>query len=125
MLYESTRGKYRRVSSAEAIKLGISPDGGLFVPCENVVVDIDKLRAMVGLQYTDLAYLILKEYLDDYTEEEIRECVRLAYNTKNFDSPVIAPVRRLTDSLYILELWHGPTCAFKDLALQILPHLLT
>ena len=125
MLYESTRGKYKRVSSAEAIKLGISPDGGLFVPCENVVIDKDTLRAMVGLEYTDLAYLILKEYLDDYTEEEIRECIRLAYNTKNFDSPVIAPVRRLTDSLYILELWHGPTCAFKDLALQILPHLLT
>jgi threonine synthase len=125
MLYESTRGNYRQVSSAEAIKLGISPDGGLFVPCKNVVIDRDTLCRMVGLDYPDIAFLILQLYLDDYTEEEIRECVRLAYNTENFDSPVIAPVRKLNDSLYILELWHGPTCAFKDMALQILPHLLT
>ena len=63
MLYESTRGKYRQVSSAEAIKLGISPDGGLFVPCENVVFDRDALCRMVGLDYQERAYLILKEYL--------------------------------------------------------------
>jgi threonine synthase len=125
MLYESTRGNYRRVSSAEAIKLGISPDGGLFVPCENVVFDRKTLLGMVNLDYREQAYLILKEYLDDYSEEEIRECVKLAYNSQNFDSPVVAPLHRLNDSLYVLELWHGPTCAFKDMALQILPHLLT
>lgn len=125
MLYESTRGNYRRVSSAEAIKLGISPDGGLFVPCENVVFDSEKLQGLVNLDYRELAYLILSEFLDDYSDEEIRECVNLAYNTENFGSPAIAPVHRLNDSLYILELWHGPTCAFKDMALQILPHLLT
>lgn len=125
MLYESTRGKYRQVSSAEAIKLGISPDGGLFVPCENVAFDRDMLCRMVGLNYQERAYLILKEYLDDYSEEELRECVRLAYSTEHFDTPLIAPVHRLNDSLYVLELWHGPTCAFKDMALQILPHLLT
>jgi len=125
MLYESTRGKYRQVSSAEAIKLGISPDGGLFVPCENVVFDRDALCRMVGLDYQERAYLILKEYLDDYSEEELRECVSLAYSTEHFDTPLIAPVHRLNESLYVLELWHGPTCAFKDMALQILPHLLT
>ena len=125
MLYESTRGKYRQVSSAEAIKLGISPDGGLFVPCENVTFDRDTLCRMVGLNYQERAYLILKEYLDDYSEEELRECVKLAYSTEHFDTPLIAPVHRLNESLYVLELWHGPTCAFKDMALQILPHLLT
>lgn len=125
MLYESTRGNYRRVSPAEAIKLGISPDGGLFVPSENVVFDIKKLLDMVNTDYRERAYLVLKEYLDDYSEEEIRECVKLAYNTGSFDSPYFAPVHRLNDSLYILELWHGPTCAFKDMALQVLPHLLT
>ncbi|MDD4768150.1 MAG: threonine synthase [Desulfotomaculaceae bacterium] len=125
MLYESTRGNYRRVSAAEAIKLGIAPDGGLFVPCDRVVIDSKKLQDMVKLDYRERAYLILKEYLDDYTEDEIRECLKLAYNTENFASPAIAPVHRLNDGLYLLELWHGPTCAFKDMALQILPHLLT
>ena len=125
MLYESTRGSSGRVSSAEAIKLGISPDGGLFVPCDSVVFDSKKLLDMVNLDYRERAYLILKEYLDDYSDEEIRDCLQLAYNTENFGSPAPAPVRRLDDSLYVLELWHGPTCAFKDMALQILPHLLT
>lgn len=125
MLYESTRGNYRRVPSAEAIKLGISPDGGLFVPCENVLFDSKMLMGMVGRDYRERAFLILKEYLDDYSDEEIRECVSLAYNAEKFGTPDIAPVHRLSDSLYILELWHGPTCAFKDMALQILPHLLT
>lgn len=124
MLYESTRGNYRRVSSAEAIKLGIAPDGGLFVPCDKVVIDSKKLQDMVKLDYRERAYLILKEYLDDYSEDEIRDCLKLAYNTENFASPVIAPVHKLNDGLYILELWHGPTCAFKDMALQILPQLL-
>lgn len=125
MLYESTRGQFRRVLSAEAIKLGISPDGGLFVPRETVLITGEQLKKMAGLRYQDKAVLILKEYLSDYTEEEIRACVALAYNSEKFDSPEIAPVRKLDDSLYILELWHGPTCAFKDMALQILPHLLT
>lgn len=125
MLYESTRGNYRRVSSAEAIKLGIAPDGGLFVPCDKVVIDSRKLQDMVKLDYRERAYLILKEFLDDYSEDEIRDCLKLAYNTENFASAAIAPVHRLSDGLHILELWHGPTCAFKDMALQILPHLLT
>nr|MBP7330787.1 threonine synthase [Bacillota bacterium] len=125
MLYESTRGNYRGVTSAEAIKLGIAPDGGLFVPCDRVTIDGQKLQDMIKLDYRERAFLILKEFLDDYSEGEIRDCLKLAYNTENFASPVIAPVHRLRDGLYILELWHGPTCAFKDMALQMLPHLLT
>lgn len=125
MLYESTRGQFRRILSAEAIKLGLSPDGGLFVPREIVPISEEQLKKMTGLSYQDKAVMLLKEYLSDYTEEEIKECVDLSYNTEKFDSPEIAPVRKLDESLYILELWHGPTCAFKDMALQILPHLLT
>lgn len=125
MLYESTRGQFKRVLAAEAIKLGISPDGGLFVPREIPTITEKQLKEMQGLSYQAKASLILKEYLTDYTEEEVRECVDLAYNSEKFDSPEIAPVHKLNDSLYVLELWHGPTCAFKDMALQILPHLLT
>lgn len=125
MLYESTRGRFKKILSAEAIKLGISPDGGLFVPCEIPVLSIDRLKEMTNQDYQARAAVILKEYLTDYSKEEINECVSLSYNREKFDAPAIAPVRQLNDSLSILELWHGPTCAFKDMALQILPHLLT
>jgi len=125
MLYESTRGQFKRVLSAEAIILGISPDGGLFVPYEIPQISRNRLNEMTGRDYQARAAVILKEYLTDYSEEEINECVSFSYNQDKFDSPAIAPVRQLNDSLYILELWHGPTCAFKDMALQILPHLLT
>jgi len=125
MFYESTRGNFRRVFSAEAIKLGISPDGGLFVPLETVLLGGEEIEKLAGLNYRERAAFILKPYLTDFTEEEVVECVSLAYNTEKFDLPEIAPVRRLADGLYILELWHGPTCAFKDMALTILPHLLT
>ena len=125
MLYKSTRGQYRQVSSAEAIKMGIAPDGGLFVPSEEVRVSPDQLREWAGLDYRGKAVRILKEYLTDFTLEEITECVSLAYSTGRFDAPEIAPLHKLEDSLHVLELWHGPTSAFKDLALQILPHLLT
>lgn len=125
MLYESTRSKFKQVSSAEAIKRGIAPDGGLFVPHEIVQIHGEELKEMAGLSYQRLAAAVLKKYLTDYSDEEIEDCVALAYNEKNFDSPAIAPIHKLDESLYILELWHGPTCAFKDLALQILPHLLT
>ncbi len=125
MLYESTRGKYGRVSSAEAIKMGISPDGGLFVPSEIPSITGELLQEMAALSYQQKAAVILKLYLTDYTENEIESCVSLAYNSSKFDSPEIAPVKKLGDFLSTLELWHGPTCAFKDMALQILPHLLT
>ncbi len=125
MLYESTRGQCRKVSSAEAIKMGIAPDGGLFVPCEKVKVSQDQLKEWAGLDYRGRAVCILKEYLTDFTVDELGTCVSLAYNTSRFDAPEIAPLHKLEDLLYVLELWHGPTSAFKDLALQILPRLLT
>lgn len=125
MLYESTRGKYRSVTSAEAIKMGIAPDGGLFVPESRPFIDAGKLREMASLPYNGRAVSILQYFLTDYTGDEIRDCVNNAYNPDKFDTPEIAPVKRLSAGLYSLELWHGPTCAFKDMALQILPHLLT
>ena len=107
MLYKSTRGQYREVSAAEAIKMGIAPDGGLFVPSEEVRVSRDQLKEWAGLDYRGKAVRILKEYLTDFTVEEITECVSLAYNTGRFDTPEIAPVHKLEDSLHVLELWHG------------------
>lgn len=125
MLYQSTRDKNITVQSAEAIKLGISPDGGLFVPQEMPEISEDKIVQMAELNYNKRAVEILKLFLTDFTEEEIKECVNKAYNKEKFETENIAPVYKLSDEVYFLELWHGPTCAFKDMALQILPHLLT
>ncbi len=125
MLYESTRGKFHSVTSAEAIKMGIAPDGGLFVPETRPRIEPEILHKMKTFSYNEKASFILKHFLTDYTEDEIIECVNNAYNTDKFDTPAIAPVKDLAPGLYALELWHGPTCAFKDMALQILPHLLT
>ncbi|MBF7083132.1 threonine synthase [Desulfallas sp. Bu1-1] len=124
MLYESTRGDYQQLSAAEAIKLGISPDGGLFVPEERVSIPAEEIVALAGVPYQDRAIRILQPFLSGFTVEEISQCVNDAYNGNSFDHPAVAPVVHLADRLGVLELWHGPTCAFKDMALQILPHLL-
>jgi len=124
MQYKSTRGGMRAVSSAEAIKMGISSDGGLFVPETPVELSIDEIKQLVDMSYQQRAVAILKHFITDYTEEEITECVNNAYTIEKFGCSEIAPVHKLNENAYILELWHGPTCAFKDMALQILPHLL-
>jgi len=124
MFYESTRGGLKGLSSAEAIKMGIAPDGGLFVPEERVTVDIDKMQNFINMSYHDRAVEILKYFIDDYSEDEIKECVYNAYTFDKFGCNEIAPVYKLTDNIHVLELWHGPTSAFKDMALQILPHFL-
>lgn len=124
MLYESTRGGIRSVPSAAAIKMGIAPDGGLFVPEANVKFSFGEIEKMSGMSYREKAAEILARFLDDYTREEIEECVGAAYAAEKFSSSDIAPVVKLTENAYVLELWHGPTCAFKDMALQLLPHLL-
>ncbi len=124
MRYESTRGKAGSVASAEAIKLGIAPDGGLFVPEKIVQIAMTDIRKMADLDYINRTAGILRLYLDDYTDVEIYECAAAAYNLSRFDHPDIAPLRKLNDHVFMLELWHGPTCAFKDMALQLMPHLL-
>ncbi|WP_066632870.1 threonine synthase [Desulfolucanica intricata] len=125
MLYESTRGKYNTILSAEAIKQGIAPDGGLFVPSKGVALSAEQIYDMIDLNYKQIAIEILKLFLTDFTEEEITDCVNNAYNEDKFDAKEITPLSKLSDYLFVLELWHGPTCAFKDMALQILPHFLT
>lgn len=125
MLYQSTRDKNILVKSAEAIKLGISPDGGLFVPQEVPKLLSSNIIDLANMSYNARAVEILKLFLTDFTSDEIKECVDKAYNKEKFETENIAPIYKLTDNIYFLELWHGPTCAFKDMALQILPHLLT
>ncbi|MCL0100774.1 threonine synthase, partial [Peptococcaceae bacterium] len=122
MQYLSTRGKSDKVSSAQAIKQGLAPDGGLFVPEKLIEFSKSDLESMLNSEYKSIAKKVFCEYLTDYTAEEINHCVNSAYGD-NFDDKDIAPVRLLKD-VSVLELWHGPTCAFKDMALQILPHFL-
>ena len=123
MIYKSTRGGMNNITAAEAIKLGISPDGGLFVPESRVSVDLNFIKELVFCSYQERAKKILSLYLDDYTDEELTDCINNAYGD-NFTNHEIAPVVSLHEHLHMLELWHGPTCAFKDMALQILPHFL-
>ncbi|MFZ5899539.1 MAG: threonine synthase [Bacillota bacterium] len=124
MLYESTRGGQKGLSSAEAIKQGIAGDGGLFVPDSRVRFSLEQIAAMAGMNYQERAVTVLTPYLTDFTEGEIGECVVNAYREPKFDTPAIAPLVRTAGGDCYLELWHGPTLAFKDMALQILPHLL-
>ena len=124
MLYTSTRDNTVRVDSATAIMRGISPDGGLYVPVELPKLSYGELCSMVSADYQHRAVDILGRFLTDFTAEELAECVSAAYQDK-FGSDAVAPVVSINDYRYILELWHGPTCAFKDMALQLLPHLLT
>lgn len=125
MNYFSTRDKSKRVNSSYAIKEGISPEGGLYVPESIPEITMQEIEKLSGLNYNGRAKYILSKFLTDFTADEINSCVDKAYANDKFDSPETAPIKKLNDSEYILELWHGPTCAFKDMALQLLPHLLT
>ncbi len=125
MFYSSTRNKDLKVTSAQAIAQGISKDGGLFVPNEIPSLSESELLALCDKSYCDRAFEIFSKYLTDFSDVEIRYCVDGAYNTKNFDTENIMELACLFEGIYMLELWHGPTCAFKDMALQILPYLLT
>lgn len=124
MYYGSTRGGLNNITSAEAIKRGLAPDGGLFVPETAIKLAPEEIYSLAAMNYRERAVFILGRFLDDYTREELLECVNSAYSNGKFDEDKVAPVKKLNNNAYILELWHGPTCAFKDVALQILPHLL-
>lgn len=123
-MYISTRGGVAPVTASKAIYQGLAPDGGLFVPETVPSVSKDFVAKLADLSYRDLAKEIFSLYLDDFTKEEIYKVVTSAYGD-NFDDREIAPLHGLDCSRYILELWHGPTAAFKDMALQALPYLLT
>ena len=110
MLYTSTRDNSIRVSAAQAIAQGISEEGGLFVPVELPHFDIEKIASMTSMNYIARAKTVLKEYLTDFTEEELDYCVSGAYAAQKFSSPQIAPTVNVDGNKNILELWHGPTC---------------
>ena len=122
LLYKSTRNAERTVTASEAVLKGLAEDGGLFVPVEipKLDVSLDELKEM---SYQETAYAVMKRFLTDYTEEELKSCISRAYDDK-FDTEVIAPLVKVADTFH-LELFHGQTIAFKDMALSILPHLLT
>lgn len=122
IMYKSTRSSGTEVTASQAILKGLADDGGLYVPVSfpNLPVSVDELA---GLSYRETAYIIMKEFLSDFTEEELKKCIDSAYDDK-FDTKEIAPLHK-ADGAYFLELFHGATIAFKDMALSILPHLLT
>ncbi len=124
MNYISTRDTDIRVTSSKAIAEGISSEGGLFVPESIPAVSPDEIKKMSEMDYIGRAENILGKYLTDFTAEELNKCVKGAYENA-FSSRKVAPVVTVKDNIHILELFKGPTCAFKDLALQILPRLLT
>ena len=124
MNYVSTRDKSVKVTAAKAISQGISVEGGLFVPDTFPKFCDTDFKEIAKLDYIGRAEYILKNFLNDFTDEEIDYCVKGAY-TGSFDNEQPAPISLVGKNANILELWHGPTCAFKDLALQLLPYLLT
>ena len=122
LLYKSTRNAEKTVTASEAILKGLADDGGLFVPVTipKLDVSLDELKDMT---YQETAYAVMRQFITDFTEEELKHCIAKAYDAK-FDTEEIAPLVKV-DGTYYLELFHGATIAFKDMALSILPHLLT
>lgn len=121
LIYRSTRDREVSVTASKAILKGLADDGGLFVP--ETIPALDKsMDELAGMSYQDTAYEVMKLFLTDFTEEELRNCILKAYDEK-FDAKEIAPLKE-ADGAYYLELFHGATIAFKDMALSILPHLL-
>ena len=121
LLYKSTRNSDKTVTASQAILKGLADDGGLFVPVSVPKLDVtmDELKDM---SYQETAYAVMKQFFTDFTEEELKNCINSAYDSK-FDTEVIAPLVKVGDT-YHLELFHGATIAFKDMALSILPHLM-
>ena len=123
MNFCSTRNRDLRVTSAQAILQGLSEDGGLFLPTELPAFSAQQIEEMAGQDYRQVAAAVLGAFLPDYTADEIVGFVNDAYG-KQFTAADVAPVKTVQSGVYSLELWHGPTCAFKDFALQMLPRLL-
>lgn len=122
ILYESTRGGERGITASQAVLKGLAEDGGLYVPerIPKLAVSMEELSEM---SYQEAAYEVMKPFFSDYSEEELKDCIAKAYDRK-FDTEEIAPLAKV-NGVYFLELFHGKTIAFKDMALSILPHLMT
>ena len=127
MMYISTRGYDKKFSAAEAIKQGIAPDGGLFVPEEIPQLSKKEIMAMTEMTYPQIAATVLSKYLTDFSYDELISYTEQAYAEEKFgEKPApLVQLNKYNPREYILELWHGPTAAFKDMALQLLPHLMT
>ena len=123
MSFFSTRGE-SCVTASQAILRGIAPDGGLYVPAMFQSVPPERLTTLTEMSYEQRAVVILKRFLEDFSLKEIEEAVHAAYSPERFRDPAVAPVKQLDSATWALELFHGPTLAFKDIALQLLPHLL-
>lgn len=125
MYYVSTRDQSLHYTPAQAIAQGLSRDGGLFLPVTTPRLPADALEKLVQMTYQQRAQYIMSLYLEGFTAAELGQYAEKAYGSDKFDAAEVAPLRKVDDDTYCLELWHGPTCAFKDMALQMLPHLLT
>lgn len=121
LVYKSTRGEGEEVSASQAILKGLASDGGLFVPVNIPSLDID-MDQLSKMSYKEVAYVIMKKFFTDFTKEELESCIEKAYDSK-FDTSEITPIKE-ADGAYYLELFHGSTIAFKDMALSILPYLM-
>ena len=125
MLYKSTRdSSNEKFTSAEVIKRGIADDGGLYVPEVIPTLGRNEINKLCQMPYFERAAFVLSKFLDDYSYDELLADSRTAYRDESFPGGP-APLARLDNRLFSLELWHGPTAAFKDMALQIMPRLLT
>ncbi|OOB77610.1 MAG: threonine synthase [Epulopiscium sp. Nuni2H_MBin003] len=124
MFYTSTRGDNNKVTAAQAIVKGLAPDKGLYTPESIPVLSQQEQSNIPNMSYKQVANLVFSKFLTDFTNEQIDNCINNAYDN-TFDNDEVAPLYKLNELTQILELWHGPTCAFKDVALQILPHFLT
>ena len=125
MYYVSTRDRMQKSTVAGAIAYGLAPDGGLYTPEAIPSLSGNALNTLKDMTYQQRAVYIMNMYLDSYSASELTGFCAKAYGGNKFDDPAVAPVRKVDENTYALELWHGPTCAFKDMALQMLPHLLT
>ncbi len=121
MMYESTRGNYSKVTASQAISLGMVPAGGLFVPQSVPQLGVDSYINLSSYQETALP--VLEKLLTDYSHQELSICISKAYDRETFDSSSVVPLFDLDEQRSVMELWHGPTAAFKDVALQIMPYL--
>lgn len=125
MKYISTRGNHEKTDAAEVIRTGMVPDGGLFVPEAFPEFSEREIKAMAAKTYQEIAVLVMEKFLTDYSRDELERATALAYSEENFPADEPVPLAKLGDHTFLLELWHGPTAAFKDMALQLMPHLLT
>ena len=125
MQYISTRDAGARFTASQAITRGLAADGGLLTPYYIPKLPNKALDDLKDMSYQHRAVYVMKQFLEEFSVKELTDFAAAAYGPAKFDTPAVAPVRTVDGNTHCLELWHGPTCAFKDMALQMLPHLLT